>query len=276
MIRLFAVLVGTFIAVSVNAQPDLLWTQTYGGIQLEECTSVIQTPDGRFALAGSTISFGDALTDFWLVRTDEEGEELWSQTYDGNDGDYCESVTQTADGGFALAGTSISYGEDESDFWLVRTDEEGEELWSQTYGGGQYDWCSSVIQTADGGFALAGETSSFGEGRSDFWLVKTGPDPVSIPSESFIPHPSTFALLPPYPNPFNSRVQIGYQAPRNGFISLKVYNQAGRSAASLFEGTVQAGKGVLSWDAVDFPAGIYLVRLEAGDVSRTVKMALIR
>ncbi len=266
-----------FLLVVTDEEGGELWSQTYGGEDWDVCSSIIQTADGGFALAGFTGSFGEG-GDFWLVRTDEEGEEIWSQTCGGEDSDFCESVIQTADGGFTLAGKTVSYDEEgwPTNFWLVRTDEEGEELWSQTCGGEEWDWCYSIIQTADGSFALAGFTESFGEGGMDFWLVRTGPDPVSAPSESFIPHPSSFILLPAYPNPFNSRVQVGYQAPRNGFISLKVYDQAGRSVASLFEGRVQTGKGVFIWDAAGFPAGIYLVRLEAGDVSRTVKMALIR
>jgi len=268
---------GDFWLVRTDEEGEEIWSQTYGGENNDDCYSIIQTPDGGFALAGRTLSFGEG-GDFWLVRTDEEGEEIWSQTCGGEDSDFCESVIQTADGGFTLAGKTVSYDEEgwPTNFWLVRTDEEGEELWSQTCGGEEWDWCYSIIQTADGSFALAGFTESFGEGGMDFWLVRTGPDPVSAPSESFIPHPSSFILLPAYPNPFNSRVQVGYQAPRNGFISLKVYDQAGRSVASLFEGRVQTGKGVFIWDAAGFPAGIYLVRLEAGDVSRTVKMALIR
>lgn len=171
---------------NANAQPDTLWTQTYGGEYDEQCLSIILTTDGGFALAGwtSTIRAGD--WDFSLVRTDSDGEELWSQTYDDENRNICNSVIQTADGGFALAGYSQSlHGDIDRDFWLVVTDEEGEELWSQSYGGGDGDICYSLIQTADDGFVLAGYTQSFGEGDHDFWLVRIDEDGDELWSQTY-------------------------------------------------------------------------------------------
>jgi len=82
-------------------------------------------------------------------------------------------VVQTSDGGYALAGDTRSLGVGETDFWLVKTDANGNHLWNQTYSGLGYDHAHSMIQTVDGGYALAGDTDPFGAGASDFWLVKT-------------------------------------------------------------------------------------------------------
>jgi hypothetical protein len=157
----------TLFAAPVLAQPDSLWSRTYGGDHHDGCNSLVQTANGGFALAGSTSSFGTG-GDFWLVRTDANGDSLWSRTYGGQDYDYCNSLLQTADGGFALAGVTESFGAGDHDFWMVRTDENGDSLWSRTYEGQDWDECQSLIQTADGGFALAGETWSFGAGGRDF------------------------------------------------------------------------------------------------------------
>ena len=100
------------------------------------------------------------------------GALAWSRTYGGTSGDAAYSVVQTGDGGYALAGYTWSYGAGSYDFWLVKIDSAGTLQWSKTYGGAGYDSASSVVQTSDGGYALAGDTGSFGVG-GDFWLVKT-------------------------------------------------------------------------------------------------------
>jgi len=156
------------------------WPKTYDG---EYVRSVVQTVDGGYALAGSKMQGGKL--DFWLVKVDSGGTEEWmsSKTYGGSQHDEAYSVVQTVDGGYALAGYTRSYGAGHSDFWLVKTSHDGTEEWSRTYGGAQYDgvimyydyypFACTVVQTVDGGYALAGPTESYGAGHSDFWLVKT-------------------------------------------------------------------------------------------------------
>jgi uncharacterized repeat protein (TIGR01451 family) len=97
-------------------------------------------------------------------------------TFGGSADDYGESVFQTSDGGYAVAGGTFSYGSGSSDFWLVKTDAAGGSQWTQTYGGSGWDVAESVVQTNDGGYALTGTTMSYGGGSADFWLVKTAPN----------------------------------------------------------------------------------------------------
>jgi hypothetical protein len=149
------------------------WRQTYGGVDYETAFSMVQTIEGEFALAGYTLSYGAGISDFWLVKTDSAGNLEWSQTYGGTDYDIAYSLVQTVDGGYALAGYTKSYGAGSYDFWLVKTDSAGNHLWNQTYGGTAYDTACSLVQTSDGGFTIAGYTSSFGAGGYDLWLVKT-------------------------------------------------------------------------------------------------------
>jgi predicted secreted protein len=162
-----------FWLVKTNASGTMQWNQTYGGSKDDEAFSVIQTNDTGYALAGTTTSYGAGETNAWLVKTDSSGTMLWSQTYGGvaQDGAYC--VIQTSDGGYALAGFTDSYGAGGYDFWLVKTNSSGGMMWNRTYGGTGDEQVSSVIQTSDGGYALAGYTNSFGAGSYDFWLVKT-------------------------------------------------------------------------------------------------------
>jgi predicted secreted protein len=134
---------------------------------------LIQTSDGGYALAGSTQSFGAGSWDFWLVKTDAAGNAQWNRTYGGTSDDEAYALVQTVDGGYALAGYTGSIGAGYYDFWLVKTDASGNEQWNKTYGGTGDDDASALVQTGDGGYALAGRTESFGAGNYDFWLVKT-------------------------------------------------------------------------------------------------------
>ena len=97
----------------------------------------------------------------------------WTQTYGGTDNDSVRSVVETVDGGYALAGHTESFGAGDYDAWLVKTDVAGNVLWNQTYGGTNTDSVNSLVETSDGGYAIAGDTYSFGAGNEDFWLVKT-------------------------------------------------------------------------------------------------------
>jgi hypothetical protein len=162
-----------FWLVKTNATGVMEWNNTYRGPQDDYATCVIQTKDGGYALAGATYSFGVLFEDFWLVKTDANGDAKWNKTYGGTKEDIAYSVIQADDGGYAVAGSTRSFGAGNADFWLVKTDADGKMFWNRTYGGTEDDVAYSVIQTRDKGYALAGYTYSFGAGYMDCWLVKT-------------------------------------------------------------------------------------------------------
>ncbi len=175
-----------FWLVKTNASGNPLWSRTFGGGQQDRCYSVQQTPDGGYILAGETYSFGAGSDDFWLVKTDENGDSLWSSTFGGSGDECCHSIQQTLDGGYILAGHTYSFAVGLADFWLVKTDEDGDSLWSRSFGRNDTDYCFSVKQTWDGDYyILAGFTSSLGAGGHDFWLVKTNSNGDSLWSRTF-------------------------------------------------------------------------------------------
>jgi len=149
------------------------WNTTYGGENSDIATSLVQTSDRGYALAGNTRSFGAGDYDFWLIKTDSVGNIEWTKTYGGETNENANALLQTSDGGYALAGRVLSVGEQFYDFWLVKTDKFGNMQWNKTYGQIGRDSAYSLVQTSDGGYALAGDTNSFGAGALDFWLVKT-------------------------------------------------------------------------------------------------------
>jgi parallel beta-helix repeat protein len=132
------------------------WNQTYGGTGYDCAYSVVQTADGGYALAGSTSSFGAGLDDFWLVKTDVDGNMEWNRTYGGTDYDRAYSVVQTSDGGYALAGSTHIEAGDFWQWWFVKTDSSGNMEWNNTYEFLDHDFAHSVAETADGGYVLAG------------------------------------------------------------------------------------------------------------------------
>ena len=155
------------------AQPDTLWTKTFGGSSNDYGKSVQQTNDGGYIIAGCTDSYGAGGDNVYLIKTEAEGYEQWSQTFGGNSYDYSESVQQTSDGGYIVAGYTYSYGAGYYDVYLIKTDARGNQQWYQTYGGSDWDYGYSVQQTSDGGYIIAGWTSSYGAGYGDVYLIKT-------------------------------------------------------------------------------------------------------
>jgi len=173
LLAMIAMCLATHTALA-ESPPGLEWDKTFGGALMDGAYAVQQTADGGYVLAGSTSSYGAGGCDAWLIKTDASGNKLWDKTFGGVYDDEAYSVQQTADGGYVVAGYTLSYGAVHStDAWLIKTDASGNKLWHKTFGGALMDGAYAVQQTADGGYVVAGWTSSYGAGGRDAWLIKT-------------------------------------------------------------------------------------------------------
>jgi hypothetical protein len=164
---------GEFFLIKTDADGEVQWAKTYGGLGWDEASSVQQTSDNGYIVAGFTAAFGAGAYDLFLIKTYANGDVQWAKTYGGTSYDVASSVQQTSDEGYIVAGWTISFGAGDYDAFLVKTDENGNVQWAKTYGGTYWDQASSVQQTSDGGYIVAGFTASFGAGAYDLFLIKT-------------------------------------------------------------------------------------------------------
>lgn len=205
MKKLLFVLIILIPAVKVFSQ-EILWEHSYGGKHAEFLYDAIPTPDYGFLLAGSSISNkngnktdankGDL--DYWIWKMNEKGTPEWQKSFGGDGVDLLQSVQLTNDGGFILAGTSSSKlsgdktenSKGQEDFWIIKLDGKGNQIWQRTIGGTGQEKLFSIAQTIDGGYILGGTSSSdksfpdekgvedkYGKtedsrGGLDYWVVK--------------------------------------------------------------------------------------------------------
>lgn len=143
--------------LKLDANGSEQWNKTFAGLDWDNACSVQQTNDGGFIIAGATNTL-DSIMDFWLIKTDSNGNEEWNRTHGGDKGERGYSVQQTNDDGYIITGVTETYGTGTYDGWLVKTDEYGNKEWDKTFGGTDYDVGHSVQQTEDNGFIITGWT----------------------------------------------------------------------------------------------------------------------
>jgi hypothetical protein len=157
------------------------WNKTYGGAGDDAAKCIIQTSDGGFALAGFTNSSGAGGFDMWLVKTGLQGNELWNMTYGGPLDDAANSLVQTNDGGYVLAGYTNQSSETNGESWVVKVDDAGTAEWNQTYAGNN---AVSVVKSNDNAIAFSVEYSN-------------SPGIIKVDLSGAVLLNQTFALNPP-------------------------------------------------------------------------------
>lgn len=160
--------------VKLNATSDIQWTQRYD-VEVrgtEWGNALVETSDRGFILAGITFSC-ETGPDMWLVKTDEDGVKKWNRTYGGSGDEVVNTIIQTKDGDFVLAGSTTSYGSGSSDMWLVKTDSTGLMKWNRTYGTEGKELGYYLEETLDGGFAIMGVSYPNSTAPGEILLVKT-------------------------------------------------------------------------------------------------------
>lgn len=158
--------------IKTDANGNLQWQKTYGGTEIDKGWSVKQTIDGGYMIAGYTNSFGYGDADVYVIRTTSQGDTLWTKTYGGTSSDCGYTLDNASDGGFVVAGGTCSFGAGNDDLYVISIDTLGNLVWERTYGGAGHDNAYSIKQLYDGGYIIAGYTTSFGVIGEDAYVVR--------------------------------------------------------------------------------------------------------
>ena len=149
--------------IRINLNGDTLWTKVFNIAEADKC-KIIQADDGAYIISGSTTDFGAGNSDVLLIKCDTNFNIVWTKSYGGISNDFGRLIQQTSDSGFIIIGFTQSYGAGFHDFYFIKTDVNGDTLWTRTYGGIDTDRGFSIQQTAEEGFIITGKTSSYGVG----------------------------------------------------------------------------------------------------------------
>jgi hypothetical protein len=175
--------------------PQKLWDKSIALNEKNSLESILLTSDNYFTFIGSssnvstnTSSITNQNIDFWMSKVNGFGKMIWEKTYGGNNNEYIQSSIKTSDDGFVMVGyTNSNKSGDKTensrgniDFWIVKVDSNGQKIWDKTFGGNNNDIASSITDTGDGGFIVAGNSDSgisgdkteSSRGSQDFWIIK--------------------------------------------------------------------------------------------------------
>jgi len=176
--------------VKLDSNGYIEWQKALGGSNYDNAYSIQQTNDGGYIVAGwasstdGDVSGNHGGLDYWIVKLDAYGNIIWQKCLGGSERDWAESIQQTKDGGYIVAGYTESNDGDVSgnhgraDYWIVKLDAYGNIIWQKCLGGSDDDWAYSIQQTNDGGYIVAGWASSTdgdvsgNHGGLDYWIVK--------------------------------------------------------------------------------------------------------
>jgi hypothetical protein len=176
--------------IKLDRLGNLAFTKNFGGSNRDYFSSIQQTADGGFIVAGNSNSKDGDVTgnhgekDFWIIKFDQQGNIQWKKCLGGSKEDVANSILITSDNGFIIAGYSQSKDGDvtenhgNADIWIVKLNTLGFIQWQKSFGGSRWDSANSILETSTGDFIIAGESKSNdgdvteNHGSHDFWIVK--------------------------------------------------------------------------------------------------------
>ena len=213
------------LVIRTNLNGDTIWMKTFGGYNNEVGYSVKETDDGGFIISGATKSFGAGGYDVYLIKIYSNGLIQWTKTIGGINDDSGGECILTSDGGYAVAGSTKSFGSGNYDAYLLKFNSIGDTLWTKTFGGLGIDASGSIKETTDGGFIIAGRTESYG-GNSDVYLIKTD---ANGHVAGIGDYPSTNNRISVYPNPTTGQVNIQISKQFGQIKTLEIFDCIGQS-----------------------------------------------
>jgi hypothetical protein len=146
--------------VKLDSDGNEQWNKSYGGNRADYGFDIIQNNDGGYTIAGGTKTYSIGDHDTWLVKTDYLGNEIWNKSFGGEMRDQGYALLKSSDDGFVICGGSGSFTPGPNDYWVIKTDDKGNEIWNKTYGNEGYDWGYDIIETLEGEYIYTGGTDT--------------------------------------------------------------------------------------------------------------------
>ncbi len=261
--------------VKIDTTGDTLWTSTIGGSGNDYGWYVHQTSANEYMIVGVTDSSGTEDYDIYIVKTDSIGNILWVRTFGGNGFDIGNSICETPEGEYLIAGILNFAGAGSSDVYLIKINNNGDSLWAMTLGGSGSDAAHSIRRTMDDNYVITGYTSSMGAGGFDVYLIKLISDQSDIRNVEYKP---CFNIGNNYPNPFNSQTQIRLQLSNLHPIEIGLHDLLGRKVRSIYSGVPQGYDLDITIDlsSEKYSSGIYFIVAEQGGERRVIKSTLLK
>lgn len=254
---------------------DVPFIGTYGGDGYDdEAYDAVETAFG-YVIAGS--SYDGQRYGIFLCATDAMGHPLQLQRHFSDVSEWAEVIIPAMGGGYVIAGSVFNPVPPPggTDMLLARVNGAGDIVWEKSYGTSADERAYDVVQTADSGFVLVGYSNAHLGVGTEWYFVKTQPDPALAARPPFVLHPSSF-ILGAYPNPFNPTTTLSFTLPRAGKTSIVIYDVIGREVRILSDEVFAEGVHHIAFDGSSLPSGIYFARMQSGDFAATQKLLLLK
>jgi uncharacterized delta-60 repeat protein len=246
-----------FLIIKLDSSGNIQWSRAIGGTGYDDAYFIQQTSDGGYIVAGWTWSFG-AGGDVLIIKLNSSGNIQWSRAIGGTSNDGAYSIQQTSDGGYIVAGWTGSFGAG-GNVLIIKLNSSGNIQWSRAIGGTNYDYARSIQQTSDGGYIVAGDTTSFGAGGYDFLIIKLDSSGnisgcgnvlnVSPTNTSISPTNTSISPTNTSISPTNTSI-----SPTNNSVSPTVSNVCYGSQSPIFE--ISSGKINIGYNILDPKASL--------------------
>ena len=242
--------------MKLNDLGDTSFLNIYGNWGNDVANAMVKTHDNGYAIAGWELYNTSIDGEFLLLKIDSNANQLFLKTYGYQGMDEAFDIKECYDHGFIMVGYSEQPGRGE-DVYIVRTDSIGDTLWTKTLGGAYNDRAYSVVQTPDSGFAIVGNTYSYGAGGSDAFFLKLKPNgettvSIGLPIEH---REESFRV---FPNPATNFITIEVQSNITKATEIRIYNALGK--LSLTE-KLEKGLNTNRIDLSSLSQGIYIIEL---------------
>lgn len=255
-----------FYLVKTDISGNVKWQKAFGGMGLDEAKYVQLTSDG-YIIAGDTESYGEGMSDIFILKTDTSGTEMWRKLLGGENKDVSKMIQPTPDGGYIVSGISRSFGWINPDVWVVKLKASGETDWSKNYGGYGNEHCYAAKPTPDGGYIVTGSTNT--SNKEEAYLLKlnasgeiTGIDAAHVSQ--------TFSV---YPNPSMGDFELSFETTDASPVVIKLYDIQGcliyREKASPVAGILKKKLNVET-----SAKGIYMLEVSTNEYSIRKKVLL--